>query len=293
MSEYQCYEFVALEKPLTEKQMDELRSISSRAEITPTRFWNEYNWGDFRGDAEKLMASYFDAHLYFANWGTRRLMLRLSSSLVATKDLRPYFVGGAARVSGANKQIILDVHLDEGGADFYAETDDALLSALAPLRSELVCGDNRPAYLAWLVALQAGDVDERGNEPPVPPGLSDLTPAQRAMADFFGIDPDLLSAASAASAPIPDDNAAAERWLRALPAKSKDEWLTRALRDPLLQLGPALLGAFRQQAEPPAARNSRPVAELLSAADSQRAERERRASNRRAQPAPPAAKRKR
>ena len=38
MSEYQYYEFLALDRPLTAKQRAELRSISSRAEITATRF---------------------------------------------------------------------------------------------------------------------------------------------------------------------------------------------------------------------------------------------------------------
>lgn len=37
MSEYQCYEFVALDRPLTSKQIIELRAISTRAEITPAR----------------------------------------------------------------------------------------------------------------------------------------------------------------------------------------------------------------------------------------------------------------
>jgi hypothetical protein len=46
VSEYQSYEFVALDRRLTAKEMAELRIISTRAEITPTRFWNEYNWGD-------------------------------------------------------------------------------------------------------------------------------------------------------------------------------------------------------------------------------------------------------
>ena len=48
MSEYQYYEFLALDRPLTEKQRAELRSISTRAEITATRFVNEYQWGDRR-----------------------------------------------------------------------------------------------------------------------------------------------------------------------------------------------------------------------------------------------------
>jgi len=33
MSEYQCYEFLALDKPLTDKQRAELRELSTRAEI--------------------------------------------------------------------------------------------------------------------------------------------------------------------------------------------------------------------------------------------------------------------
>ncbi len=38
MSEYQHYEFLALDKPLTNEQRAELRKLSSRAEITATRF---------------------------------------------------------------------------------------------------------------------------------------------------------------------------------------------------------------------------------------------------------------
>jgi hypothetical protein len=44
VSEYQYYEFVALDRPLTPAEMVELRSISTRAQITPTRFFNEYHW---------------------------------------------------------------------------------------------------------------------------------------------------------------------------------------------------------------------------------------------------------
>ena len=54
--------------------------MSTRAEITATRFTNEYHWGSFRGDPEKMMASYFDAFLYLANRGTRHLMFRVPGS---------------------------------------------------------------------------------------------------------------------------------------------------------------------------------------------------------------------
>jgi hypothetical protein len=74
VSEYQSYEFVALDRPLTPAEMAKLRSISTRAQITPTRFFNEYHWGDLKADPAELLARYVDVHVYFANWGSRRLM---------------------------------------------------------------------------------------------------------------------------------------------------------------------------------------------------------------------------
>jgi hypothetical protein len=50
MSEYQYYEFQAIDRPLTKQEMAEVRSLSTRATITPTRFVNVYHWGNFKGD---------------------------------------------------------------------------------------------------------------------------------------------------------------------------------------------------------------------------------------------------
>ena len=77
MSEYQYYEFRSIDRPLTRGEMDELRTLSTRAEITPTSFTNTYHWGDFKGDPNQLMNRYFDAFVYVANWGTHRLMFRI------------------------------------------------------------------------------------------------------------------------------------------------------------------------------------------------------------------------
>ena len=78
MSEYQYYEFLAIDRPLDRAARDALRSISSRARITVTSFTNHYEWGDLKGDPREFMERWFDLHLYLANWGTRRLMLRVS-----------------------------------------------------------------------------------------------------------------------------------------------------------------------------------------------------------------------
>ena len=52
MSEYQYYEFQAIDRPLTEQEMRELRAYSTRARITPTSFVNDYSWGNFKGDED-------------------------------------------------------------------------------------------------------------------------------------------------------------------------------------------------------------------------------------------------
>lgn len=71
MSEYPYYEFQAIDRPLDERAMIALRAITSRAIIPTTSLVNGYHWGDFKGDPDRLMDQYFDAHLYVDNWGTR------------------------------------------------------------------------------------------------------------------------------------------------------------------------------------------------------------------------------
>src|SRR3982751_120321 len=93
MSEYQYYEFAAIDRALTERQMRELRALSTRARITSTSFVNEYNFGDFKGDPRVLMERYFDAFLYFANWGTHRLMLRIPRHALDGKTASAYSGG--------------------------------------------------------------------------------------------------------------------------------------------------------------------------------------------------------
>ena len=77
MSEYQFYDFRAVDCPLTSSQRTELGKISTRAHISSTRFTNFYTFGDFKGNPVALVERYFDAFLYLANWGTRELMFRV------------------------------------------------------------------------------------------------------------------------------------------------------------------------------------------------------------------------
>ena len=93
MSEYQYYDFKAIDRALTKAEMTALRSISTRAVITSTSFTNHYEWGDLKADPLKLLAKYFDAFVYVANWGTREFHLRLPQELVDSKQLKAMLPG--------------------------------------------------------------------------------------------------------------------------------------------------------------------------------------------------------
>ena len=64
MSEYQYYEFQAIDNRLTEKEMDAISKLSSRVELSPTQAIFTYSYSDFRGDPLKLVEKYFDMMLY-------------------------------------------------------------------------------------------------------------------------------------------------------------------------------------------------------------------------------------
>ena len=77
MSEYQYIAFRAVDRPLTDKETAFAETQSSRAEISRWSFENEYHDGDFRGDPDKLLRGGYDVHLHYANFGIRRVLLRL------------------------------------------------------------------------------------------------------------------------------------------------------------------------------------------------------------------------
>lgn len=203
MSEYQYYEFQAVDRPLSNADRQVLRGLSSRARITTTSFTNSYDWGDFRGDPDELMDRWFDLHLYLANWGSRRLMMRLPARLV-DRDRLGAFLGDTdyvtLRIAGEN--IILSVWRDDLELEDWGDDDASWLPALAPLRADLLAGDLRLSYLLWLMAVETGEIEP--GEPEPMPGIGPLTGALEAFAEFFCIHRDLVQAAAergAATAP--------------------------------------------------------------------------------------------
>ena len=63
MSEYQYFEYHAVDRSLTAAEQAEVRQLSTRARITATSFTNEYEWGAFKGSPDQMMQRYYDAHV--------------------------------------------------------------------------------------------------------------------------------------------------------------------------------------------------------------------------------------
>jgi hypothetical protein len=249
MSEYQYYEFQAIDRPLTAKEMSELRSFSTRARITPVSFVNDYSWGSFKGNADAWMDSYFDAFLYLANWGTHVLKLRLPSHLLDTATAEAYCGGDSTSIREKAGKIILSfVSQDEEGGDWVE--GEGHLSALISVRAELARGDLRALYLGWLLRAQTGELIDDDVEPPVPPGLGQLSASLESLAEFLRIDSDLLHVAAEASSPKGEagiDRAVAQAWIGELPAKEKDDVLTNLIVDGDPALIAELLQRFLKQ----------------------------------------------
>src|SRR5229473_3555024 len=223
VSEYLYCEFRAVDRPLTYREIWELRALSTRAEITATSFVNTYEWGDFKGDPNILMEKYFDAFVYTANSCVFQLVLRLPRRALDAKDVAGYSVGESLRMRKSKNFTILEFISEGEGRDW--EDSERWMDSLIPLRADLMRGDLRALYLGWLFRLQNQELSPHGIEPPVPAGLAKLPAPLQSLAHFLGLDRDLIKAAAERSrnlsAPSPS-RAKLAAWIVAMPEAEKN-----------------------------------------------------------------------
>ena len=123
-----------------------MRRVSSRGIITPGGFVNEYHYGDFKGSPERWMATFFDAFVHVANWGTRWLMLRLPLALLSSTRLAPYRTPGEALTfRDDGDHVVLSFHANFEDHDWV--NGEGWLATLTPLRSALLDGSQTWAGL--------------------------------------------------------------------------------------------------------------------------------------------------
>jgi hypothetical protein len=202
MSEYQYYEFAAIDGPISDEGLRYARSCSSRANVSRVRWQNTYTFGDFHGSVDTLLKHY-DAHFYIANWGTVRLRLAFPKGAIAPEAIQPYLRRGeqyedTLTVKEIGNRCIVSWERNEEGGWGWTE-GEGLMDQLIGVREELMRGDYRALYLGWLADF---DPDEwRDSEdgavvmPPIPTGLAHLSPALAALIEHFPVDRDALAVA--------------------------------------------------------------------------------------------------
>ena len=219
MSEYQYYEFQAIDRPLTPKERAEIKELSSRVKLTSTQAIFLYNYGDFRNKPEEVLAKYFDMMFYVANWGTWRLIFRFPKAIVDPRLFQTYALRNAITITETSKYIVLDIEINqEEGVSGWVE-GEGWLSQLLPLREDLLGGDLRLLYLVWLKMapeLVEYVLDEDPIEPQIPANLSKLSQPLKAFVELVELDPELVAAAAQAS---PEQQATSEAPLEDLLSK--------------------------------------------------------------------------
>jgi len=280
VSEYQYYDFRAIDRPLTKKEMAALRSISTRAAITATSFTNHYEWGDLKANPSNLLEKYFDTFVYVANWGTHEFYIRLPQESADYELLKAMIPGETVRVRKTARFVIIEF----GSESEWDGEDDGTgwMASLIPLRSDLLRGDLRCLYLGWLRSAQDGGLDEDALEPPVPVGLQELSGPLDALIEFLEIDEDLVEVAAQASGPLAVGLSRKElsAWIRRLPEKEKDELLIAAAVEQGERWRNDLVQRFRrkslqQTSDGPAESQRRQAGDLLAAAHARAKEKAR------------------
>jgi hypothetical protein len=243
VSEYQYYEFQALDRPLDAEAQAALRRISTRAEITSRSLVNTYEWGNFKGNPRRLVEQWFDLFVYWTNWGTRTLMLRVPSRFVDLKAVRPYRAKNTLDVRTVNNFTIVEIGSDiEPSSDDFSGEETSISAPFTMLRNDLLRGDLSCLYLGWLLGVQDGSVKDNALEPPRPPGLANPSAPLTAFAEFFGLDLDLLAVACEplddTVPPIEPSPAELRAFIATLPESDKTELLCQAVLkyDPHLAL---------------------------------------------------------
>lgn len=277
MSEYQCIAFRAIDKPVSEKNLEYMRRQSSRAEITPWSFDNEYHYGDFHGDALEMLRRGYDIHLHYADFGIRKLLIRFPHGLPDNSAARPYFSKDGLRFlkdkNGQGGILCIEPFHEPGDLEDLWEIDE-VIDQLVPLQAEILDGDLRPLYLAHLAIACDGEHNpSETKESPVPAGLGKLSNAQRALAELYGLSDSLISAAAQGSPPrATQDNPRNQHaeWLQGQMQSTKDAWLLQLMSDADSTVRNEILAKFRKSRHVsawPTVRRDRTIADLEATAD--------------------------
>ncbi|AFZ54021.1 hypothetical protein [Cyanobacterium aponinum] len=237
MSEYQYYEFQTLDQPLTKQQQQKISQLSSRVRLNSRKAIFTYSYGDFPANEDQILADYFDALFYIANWGTVKLMFRFPISLVNINELKKYTYDDFITIDKIGSYLILKIEINDEERSDWIEEDNSYLDDLIELRQQILAQDYRVLYLAWLKAIELSKLYDDAPlkdipEPPIPHGLNQLSESLKIFVELFEVNQNLIKVGATNSSkitPIPD-NIFLEN-ISKLSNIEKDDFLSRLLQE--------------------------------------------------------------
>ena len=263
MSEFQFYGFRSIDRNLTKEEQREISKWSSRSEPTATTATFVYNYGDFSQDEEQGLEDYFDVMLYYANFGTKKIMFRLPVEATDYNEMKQYANESSydfdnnISIYKKGKYVIVKVDCSQDGG--YEDYDDPeeYFREMGEWRQMLMNGDYRLLFLGWLHIQSMKeeayaypddeDFKESGYHdedepvtvmlPPVPHNIGKLNGALNNFINFYEIESDWLNAAvtlakqtsASPNAPTFDYT----RLIEKLPENQKIDYLQRLLKQEL------------------------------------------------------------
>ena len=136
------------------------------------------------------------------------------------------------RMTRDKKHVLLEFDFQDEEPGDWVE-GEGWLDDLIGLREELIQGDLRGVYLAWLKAAETGflmgNIDADTLEPPVPEGLNDLSQAQQALVQYLEINEAMIAVAAQKSEPQ-QKKETLEKYIEKLPKPEQRDYLMRLSR---------------------------------------------------------------
>jgi hypothetical protein len=104
------------------------------------------------------MRRYYDAHLYLANWGTHRIMLRLPRTLLDPEIAGRYCVDGRVSISTTHDYVILDLTSEDEAGEWVEDAEESLSTTNAGISRRYPRPGRRSVVWPrpWLAGLPAG-----------------------------------------------------------------------------------------------------------------------------------------
>ncbi|MCT4645649.1 MAG: hypothetical protein N4A74_11740 [Carboxylicivirga sp.] len=234
MSEFQYYEFKSVDKALTEKERATISSWSSRTRASADGAVFTYHYRDFPQNEKEVVKTYFDAMFYTSNWGTCRLIFKISNDIIDSKMFN-CFDSDVIEVNEFKDFVLLDIIIEEQEETLAYYEPEGTLDTLLPLRDNLMNGDTRFLFLYWLqhnlerIHNEWAYIDPESRVLRVPDGLNELTPALHCFIELFEINKDMLSVIQKYSAPLNAVGSYADLDVVNMSDQDKNDFLRRLL----------------------------------------------------------------